>query len=330
MEIMGEQWEESAEYVEAHIPDKEKLGMYLRMAKGAGRTMAQFAEACSVSPSTFSRILNGNLTRPLSKEMILAILSNAADPGVVSLDQLMRANGLVPKGEMQPQGDVETGNTVNGNPPKSDRSEAGILSEAKNIIVQELSARGYMLQMFPRLQIHMLPKGKYGLRRFSDLAIHVQGFEPKYWNFIIVDAYRDGQSFLDASPRAQETVGQAVLGSHVSGGQVSMTNEKLPDRVAKTVISRYAEVFLKDIWEPEVITEIKTTFVFGNAVVFQSFWEILSQKKVNGEISILLLDYKEKKVMYEAMLPRNSGEAHGSLFDKAPLEDEDSDFEDNM
>ena len=34
------------EYVEAHLPDKAKLAMYITQAKGENRTMAEFASAC--------------------------------------------------------------------------------------------------------------------------------------------------------------------------------------------------------------------------------------------------------------------------------------------
>jgi len=62
--------------------------------------MAEFSIVCKVKgPSTFSRIVNQLIDKPVSDELLIAIAENAADPVEVTLDMLMRANGKVPKNE---------------------------------------------------------------------------------------------------------------------------------------------------------------------------------------------------------------------------------------
>ena len=66
------------EYVAALVPDKLKLAELIKRAKGESRTMVEFAEKCGViTASSFSRIMHGNMTKPLSRELINAIFTNA-------------------------------------------------------------------------------------------------------------------------------------------------------------------------------------------------------------------------------------------------------------
>ena len=78
------------EYVAALVPDKLKLAELIKRAKGESRTMVEFAEKCGViTASSFSRIMHGNMTKPLSRELINATAR-------ITYEDLMRANGMIP------------------------------------------------------------------------------------------------------------------------------------------------------------------------------------------------------------------------------------------
>ena len=57
-------------------PEMLLMAEMVLAAKGVERTMAQFAEATGINASTLSRLVNGNLKRPLTMDMLTAIIDN--------------------------------------------------------------------------------------------------------------------------------------------------------------------------------------------------------------------------------------------------------------
>ena len=102
---LEEQFKEK--YIQARVPDKAMLATYIKEAKGTERTMAEFAEACgTLTPSSFSRIIHGNLSKPLSAEVIQSIVRNADPRSKLSYRDMMHDNGMVPENE---KGESEAG-----------------------------------------------------------------------------------------------------------------------------------------------------------------------------------------------------------------------------
>ena len=76
---------------------KKERAELIKRAKGESRTMVEFAEKCGViTASSFSRIMHGNMTKPLSRELIDAIFINAVPTANLTYEELMRANGMIP------------------------------------------------------------------------------------------------------------------------------------------------------------------------------------------------------------------------------------------
>lgn len=101
--------------------------------------MAEFAKNCkSVSASTFSRIVNGKITKPLPVELIDTIIENVEDPGSISRDAFLRANGMYPKSEWERSSFRARVDT------RKSSFEA-----IKHIIADELYSRGCMLRIYP-------------------------------------------------------------------------------------------------------------------------------------------------------------------------------------
>lgn len=287
------------EYIEAYVPDKIKIAKYVKLAKGPERTMAEFAEACGkVSASTFSRIANQKITKPLSTELIIEIIRHAAEPKEFSYYDLMRANGMVPKDEH------EQGLYKNEEVRKSSEERENARRSIRNIISDELWDRGCNLLFYQRLPLDEIPKSGFGLRRFSNFAIRMQGYEPKYWNFIVYSYDMKEDHF------------------------VSLSGEKARfDFHIKHIMDTWSPLFLSDAWEPETLKDVKNSIVFTDSSIYDVFCDMINKIKVNTWMSVILVDIKKQNVIAETMIPRHDGQHLSSIFDEAKKTfDEDYDM----
>ena len=75
---------------------QKRLGDVVTYAKGK-MSMAEFAKKCGMNPITFSRILKGDIKKPLSQEEIKTIAENSELDTKDIFEDLMRANGMVKK-----------------------------------------------------------------------------------------------------------------------------------------------------------------------------------------------------------------------------------------
>ena len=84
--------DEIRNYKQIRTPDYSLLASLVSQAKGSERTMAQFSEATGIGASTLSRLVNHNIKKPLSLDVIIRIYENRADEEDHSLlDSLARA-----------------------------------------------------------------------------------------------------------------------------------------------------------------------------------------------------------------------------------------------
>ena len=281
---MDERNDMSRKYVTTRLPDKLKLAAYIKEAKGPGRTMAEFAEQCgTLTASSFSRIIHGNLAKPLSEEIIQSIVKNAAPGARVDYESMMRANGMVPEDQEKEAAD-ETSYWE-----KVERKNKDL--QVRNILADEHLARGHMIQYFPRLFEDLsasienpfpnhIPKSKFGLAVPSSFAIRIQGYEPMYWNYV---------------------VNLTALGKRKA-------SQKLPEFHA------YSSFFLRDAWEPETLKDVMQSFVFVEEAAYHAFLSMLSGVKVHSYVSALLVDLDAGRVVEERFLERFDGKKIRSVF----------------
>ena len=88
---------ELANYIRIRPPDKEKLAELLVRAKGASRSMRQFALDCGVNPSTLSRIVNMKTSGACTDELLQKVAQNSDTESGITFEILMDANGKVPR-----------------------------------------------------------------------------------------------------------------------------------------------------------------------------------------------------------------------------------------
>lgn len=86
--------EELGKYRRVSSPDKELLAELVIRAKGARRSMRQFATECNVNPSTMSRVINKKTQGANSDELIAAIANHADPDSGVTFEMLMKAHGM--------------------------------------------------------------------------------------------------------------------------------------------------------------------------------------------------------------------------------------------
>lgn len=79
-------------------PDVDKLKTMIKQAKGASRTMAQYAKQCGVSAATLSRIANGKILDNISEELIRKLYEFQDSDVNFSLEDWRRANGMLELG----------------------------------------------------------------------------------------------------------------------------------------------------------------------------------------------------------------------------------------
>ncbi|MBR1598721.1 MAG: hypothetical protein IJ661_07425 [Lachnospiraceae bacterium] len=281
---MSERNDFNREYIEALVPDKMRLAMYVNQAKGLERTMAEFAEDCGmVSASTFSRIVNCKITKPLAVELIQSIVRNAVNPDKIDYEDFMRANGMLPKDEQEHRMKMDEDSRKESEDRKN--AERAI----RNIIADELYDRGLMLRFYPRLPLDEVPKSSYGLHQYSSFAVHLQGYEPLYWNFIVNFFGEDSK--LDWS-------NENIITGHI-----------------RWLMDDCVHVFLKDVWEPDTLKDIKNTFVFTEEHLFNAFSDMVMKQKFNTHMSVVLVDMGKNKVVTEKILPRHDKKKIKSVFD---------------
>ena len=252
------------EYVQAYVPDTEDLAILVARAKGPERSMAEFSRVCKVKgPSTFSRIVNEKIDKPVSDKLLYAIAENSADKQEVTLDMLMRANGKVPKDEV-------TGGIPDNDKRKAYKTQTEKIKAVKDIIVQSFLDKGEYVMLYPDLKLsEMIPASEHALSYPSDFSVHIQGKEPLVWNFIV-----DLTDMHTVSLKAR-----ADNKKHLSES-----------------MRRFAPLFLRDAWEQETLKDFENTFVFIEEKAFKVFTEMMKDVKTNTKMSVMLVDVEKKTV----------------------------------
>ena len=288
-------WKPDMEYIGVRIPDKMLIASLINEAKGS-RTMAQLAEACNVSASMLSRVVNGKITKPMAVEVIRSIAENAETKSPSFFERLARANGLMPKEqyeEREAQGKDKTRSRI------EERRE--LETKAQNIIMTELLKRGIPVKLmdWKDTELH----SSCGQSLPFDFAIETDlGEGPIVWSFMIIP-YTLGDVLGESN---------APVGYYLRRSMQNMSGW-----------------FLTDAWEPELLENRLHTFLFVDGSVYMSFEDtVVIGAKVNTDLSLVTLRMDEEKVSFEIYLSRRDEKQHELVFAREvmPGEDEPEDI----
>lgn len=206
------------DYVRVRYPDMAVLAMLTKKAIGANRSLTEFSEACGLSKSTISRIINEKFTTPVSDGVIAAIAKNAAPESGVSLKDFLAAHGLIPvilvnegkavpldesKGPKKPPKSNANYSSykaiVDVNSSSLSRAVATILASSledsllprrfREIIQSALLEKGYTIELHQDIDIVKNPQFRYKAPfAFTTNAVEVDGL--RMWAFDIHDDVR--------------------------------------------------------------------------------------------------------------------------------------------
>lgn len=271
---------------------QKRLGEAITIAKG-NMSMAEFAKKCGMNPITFSRIIKGDIKKPLSQEEIKTIAENSEQDTEYIFKFLMRENGMVPK-----------------NDDNADRQERDQISAEnkqrretiQNSLIRSLFESGCTISPVANteedVKYPLKNSGRYKLRVRVSFVLSVQGDEAAFWNFNInsfsIDEYR--RYTKDDTEDETKAYNWAIR------------------REVLDAVWRCKEIFLRDVWEPEAFEKTRFSFVFDNKDVFEGFFKYLEGVKANNSFSLILVDIKEQRVVEERFIPRHDGKEQKSLF----------------
>lgn len=268
--------EDLREYQQIRTPDMAALANYVNKAKGPERSMAQFAEDTQIGASTLSRIVNGKITKPLSKDVIIRIFEcRANQEDEYLLDALARANGLLsPSYAKRVQAEDSFAAKRN--------AEASRANMMKNSLVAGVVACGLPVD-----------------GTINNRIVHVNDDVP------LVFPRRRGDFTIKL--RAEGILSSIQEWSFFLYPQ--LTDEEIRQRPDRFVIRMYLERitpwFLLDAWYPEQLRGNKFSFVFLDESLFNAFIEALQPAKLNNEMTVLLMDRYTFEVRKEVWLPGN-------------------------
>lgn len=293
--------EEIRGYQQLRTPDYAALANCVNRAKGPNRTMAQFAEDTGVSASTLSRIVNMNIKKPLSVDLIIKIFEKRAEQeDEFLLESMAHANGLLsPAFAARVQARESMGLRRN--------AEINRELMMKNAIIAGVVACGMPIAQVintPLMRRSELPPimparvGDFVLRLQSDKNIS----KVNQWSFFLF-------------PQIVE--------------EPNDERRRPVQMVARYVLEKLSPWFVLDAWEPERLAGMKLSFAFVDAQLFEAFKEAVLNAKLHTEMTILLLDQVNYSVLTEVWIPGEYEQLTNiSVFQvPAPCDDGDNEYD---
>ena len=270
---------------------QKRLGEAITFAKG-NMSMAEFAKKCEMNPITFSRIVKGDIKKPLSQEEVRKIAENSEQETEYVFEYLMRANGMVKKNTDADDAERERRRAEN-----RQRCET-----IQNSLIRSLFESGCTISPVANteedVKYPLKNSGRYKLGVRVSFVLSVQGDEAAFWNFNINSfSIAEYKRYTKAEPKDETKAYNSAVRSEVSD-----------------VVWVSPEIFLRDIWEPQAFENTRYSFVFDNKDVFEGFFKYLEGVKVNNSFSLILVDIKEQRVVEERFIPRHDGKEQKSLF----------------
>lgn len=284
------------EYKQIQTPDVSKIAEIVLAAKGVERTMAKFSEDTGINPSTLSRIANGKIKKPLTIDVIDAIIEKSSPSCEYNKDALIRANGMIDPHKSSWH------KTINSFYDRELITKDRLM-KMRTIILNELYIRNVGFKKVALLD----RKEDFILREFGRtpsriLLSMLESKNEKYWGFNLNIAMRDADD--------------------IRRGMTPANDSFFKD----SMYLSYAKIMITDAWEPDLLNDIKCTFVFCDNYFYELFREWASKAKLHNNMTTILLNLDEGKVLKEESLPGCENFNQDNYFD-LPIDEEDDESE---
>lgn len=244
-------------------PDKEKLAKLVNTAKGSERTMAEFAKEAGINPSMMSRFVNGNFTKPISIEILDAIVANSAEECSYGLEDFLEANGMTRVIDRNVQ----------------ERTVARIRTMREQ---EEGMRRTITMALFER-GVEFRKRGTDGKRKVSSFFKNQK------------DA---GMSIIYRN-RDKEIEWRMYM---VPTMETSGRNSGSVEKMVQQWVEFYAIIFLQDAWEPEDLDGVRISFVFSDLKYFEQFIKVMKESRIGSYMTAILTDLVNASVLEERPL----------------------------
>lgn len=170
-------------FVQTNVVDKIRIQELLLRAKGPDRNMKEFSEKSGINTSTLSRIKNGDITKPLTQDVLEAIY-DAADPDAgITMEALYSANGMI----------SNVKSFLDHNATDIERRTIAI-RRAKNIISDALCERGIDVFRIPyeknnrHIRHHIEP---FDIQLRYDFDFYTLEAPEQFWYFNVIETEAD-------------------------------------------------------------------------------------------------------------------------------------------
>lgn len=225
---------ELANYIRIRPPEKEKLAELLIRAKGASRSMRQFALDCGVNPSTLSRIVNMKTSGTCTDELIQKVAQNSDPESGITFEILMDANGKVPR--------RMTGKYTSKEFEATEKS-------ITDIIFKELEDRGYRTSILESENKHNALNYRYRTDWVISTDANSDSGEMEIWEFEIWHTMLEKNSVAHTVMKLRQKF-LMVLGLYYVGTMnpkkmsFVLTNREVYDRMVETLENiKFKDVF---------------------------------------------------------------------------------------
>lgn len=270
------------DFVQVTEPDYDEIAKIIHEAKGEKRTMKEFAQETGISAPTLSRMINGKLTKPMSIENIVRIISNSEIDMPANIFRFARANGYMSKVEQQSlRSRMKLRETIAG----LHRSQKDFMSV---IIKSGLFERGCSVD--PEIM-----EDRSGTL-FTSLG------KPIKYDFYL-DVEKDGEQY---------TWIFFTLPQKLEDYNIEMVD---PEKLTSQLVKELSPVFMTDSWNLEEYSDKKISFCFVDEKLYEGFNAFLGDAHFNNRFSSILIDDLIGKVVEENGFSAAKFEANPCVFD---------------
>ena len=252
------------DFVWVMAPNEEDVAEIVKKSKGNRRSLREFSKVTGISLAKLSRIVNGQISRPLSVDTIIDIALNSELDSPKVISDLARANGYMSK--------TEHSKFLLNAKLRDARDEHFELTESfmRTIIIGEMLQRGLKFDW-----------------DWGDLLV-VSGQRVKYnLDLMVATASESYKWVFFCYP-------QSVEDFKTEG----FTAEKISNIIFRDISS----VLLTDAWMPKQYENYKISFCFLDKAICDKFFQTINYGQFNNEFSVISFDSKGEKLECEYTL----------------------------
>ena len=302
-----------------------ELPRVIEAAKGKGRSFADLTRACNeylnknsqLTPAFFSRIMNYKIMNPLKEEQIKAIAEVSADKNLAGYRQLMVANGMV---RYKTPEQIEEGIKREKEGEERWRKQIEYEKTFKRIIKDELYGRNIIFRDGCRKEHREISENNiYGI----DFVDYSSDYSISLLSIDDDTKWESWQFFFNLRGLEVTTLDRREKRNRELENKADDNDKPVPITLGDEigVLMRSASrVFLMDQLKPDMLNNIRTSFVFSDRKTFDTYYDALKDMKVNSYFSLLLLDVEKGVLIKENKITEDRESPFEMLKDESDVE----------